>query len=408
MAYENELFQERVVRVERPSAHWTLLRAPNGEFLGASEDGLAVFDYVDDKAIWESVEGGTAYRHVVTDLVLEVEGGQASRSQTLPIDCYLRHKGARLAGDGALAVDAGAKFSPGHGPAHLPSDYLKTLKENGWVCLPSIIAPDVVEELERISCTGRWDDDTYDRSTGALVKGIAVAQAATEPVSLWVMRQYMRTSEIRMGHPPGFAILTPDDGERDVQGWHSDFPYHWGIFATRGIGPEIPRHNFPELVMGVQRNLCISEFRKENGATCFKLGSHVLGEGPPHEWGPGHIYREPGYRAAHGLPYNGPEADVVEAPGGSYILYDSRVWHRAGVNRTARKRAAMLQAVIPMYIMPKTDTSRAYRNFIESPFVEELTPLQLKELKALMITRIEGSGGKHVVTTDNELSEIVG
>ncbi|MDE0689516.1 MAG: phytanoyl-CoA dioxygenase family protein [Candidatus Poribacteria bacterium] len=401
MAYENELFQERVVRVERPSAHWTLLRAPNGGFLGASDNGLSVFEYVDDKAIWESIDDGAAYRHVVTDLKLKAESVKSGTG------CYLHYKGDQLARNGTVAVDEGAVFSPGHGPAHLPSEYLKTLQENGWVCLPSIIAPDVVEELERISCTGRWDHETYDRSTGALVKGIAVAQAATEPVSLWVMRQYMRTSEIRLGHPPGLAILAPDDGERDVQGWHSDFPYHWGIFATRGTGPEIPLHNFPELVMGVQRNLCVSEFRKENGATCFKLGSHILGEGPPDEWGPGHIYRQPGYRAAHGLPYNGPDADVVEAPGGSYILYDSRVWHRAGVNRTDRKRAAMLQAIIPMYIMPKTDTSGAYRNFIESPLVEELTPLELKELKELMITRIEGSGGKHVVTTDAALSEIV-
>ena len=346
MAYENELFQERVVRVEQPSAHFSLLCAPNGEFLGVSDDDeLAIFDYVDDKAIWEFIGGNTAYRHVVTDLVLEAETVDFSKG------CYLRHEGIRLASDGTTTADEGALFSSGHGPAHLPSEYLKTLKENGWVCLPSIIAPDIVEELERISCTGRWDNETYDRGKGALVKSVAVARTATEPVSLWLMRQYMRTSEIRLGHSPGFAILTPDDGERDVQGWHSDFPYHWGIFATRGTGPEIPTHNFPELVMGVQRNLCVSEFRKENGATCFKLGSHTLGEGPPDEWGPSHIYRQPGYRAAHGLPYNGPDADVVEAPGGSYILYDSRIWHRAGVNRTDRKRAALLQAVIPMYIM---------------------------------------------------------
>lgn len=408
MAYENELFQERVVRVERPSKHWTLLRAPNGEFLGVSESGLGVFDYVDDKAIWESVEGGTVYRHVVTDLILEAEVAKVSRFQTPSIGCYLRHKGVLLAEDGAAAADKGTVFSPRHGPAHLPSAYLKSLKENGWVCLPSIMASDVVEELERMSCTGRWDSKTYDRSKGALVKGVAVAQAATEPVSLWLIRQYMRTREIRLGHPPGFAILAPDDGKRNVQGWHSDFPYHWGIFATRGTGPEIPLHNFPELVMGVQRNLCVSEFRKENGATCFKLGSHVLGEGPPNEWGPGHVYRQQGYRAAHGLPYNGPEADVVEAPGGSYILYDSRIWHRAGVNRTALKRAALLQAVIPVYIVPKTDTSRAYKDFITNPLVEVLTELELKELKALMITRIEGSGGKHVVTVDEALSEIVG
>ena len=38
MSYENALFQERVVRVECPSAHWTLLRAPNGEFLGVSDE----------------------------------------------------------------------------------------------------------------------------------------------------------------------------------------------------------------------------------------------------------------------------------------------------------------------------------------------------------------------------------
>ena len=401
MAYENELFQERVVRVERPSKHFTLLRAPSGKFLGASDAGLSVFDYVDDKAIWELVEDGTAYRHVVTDLLLEAEGAASAEG------CYLSHKGVRLANDGGAADEKGAIFSPGHGPAHLPSAYLRSLKENGWVCLPSILAPDVVEALERMSCTGRWDSETYDRSTGAIVKGVAVARAATEPVSLWLMRQYMRTHEIRFGHPPGFAILAPDDGERDVQGWHSDFPYHWGIFATRGTGPEIPPHNFPELVMGVQRNLCVSEFRKENGATCFKLGSHTLGEGPPDEWGPGHIYRQPGYRADHGLPYNGPDADVVEAPGGSYILYDSRIWHRAGVNRTKFKRAALLQAVIPVYIVPKTDTSRAYRNFISSPFVEELTSLELQELKALMITRIEGSGGKHVVTIDESLTEMV-
>ncbi|MBV7334277.1 hypothetical protein KFU94_39785 [Chloroflexi bacterium TSY] len=37
-------------------------------------------------------------------------------------------------------------------------------------------------------------------------------------------------------------------------------------------------HKVDELVLGVQRNLCVSAFRKENGAT--KLGSHTRGEGP--------------------------------------------------------------------------------------------------------------------------------
>ena len=159
--------------------------------------------------------------------------------------------------------------------------------------------------------------------------------------------------------------------------------------------------------MGVQRNLCVSEFTKENGATCFKLGSHTRGEGPPAEWGNGNTTRAPGYREAKGLPYSGPDADVIEAPPGSYIVYDSRIWHRAGVNRTKHKRAAMLQAVVPMYIMPFMDTSRPYKDFIHSPLVEELTELERKELEAIMVNRIVGPGGQLAITVDEELTELV-
>ncbi|MBV7334278.1 hypothetical protein KFU94_39790 [Chloroflexi bacterium TSY] len=99
--------------------------------------------------------------------------------------------------------------------------------------------------------------------------------------------------------------------------------------------------------------------------------------------GTGVIYREKGYRAKYGLPYNGPEADVIEAPEGTYLVYDSRLWHRAGVNRTDRKRAAMLMAVIPMYIMPFMDTSQPFKKFIHSPLVNELTDLENKNYNRL-------------------------
>ena len=394
---KDELFQETVTRVERPSAHFTLLRALDGEFLGASDNELATFDYVDDKAIWESVEGSDAYRHVITGLLLEAESADSANGQ------ILRHDGAPLASDGTVANE-GAIFSPGHGPAHLPSESLESFKQNGWVCLPSVIVPEIVEELERLSCTGRWENETYDRSKAPLNQSSAVAKIATEPVSLWLMRQYMQTHEIRLGHSPSFAILSPDDGKRNVQGWHSDFPYLWGI-AGGAVGNRIPTHKVDGLVMGVQRNLCVSEFTKENGATCFKLGSHTRGEGPPAEWGNGNTAREPGYREAKGLPYTGPDADVLEAPPGSYIVYDSRIWHRAGVNRTERKRAAMLQAVVPMYIMPFMDTSRPYKDFIHSPLVEELTELEQRELEAIMVNKMVGPGGHLAITVDEELTE---
>jgi ectoine hydroxylase-related dioxygenase (phytanoyl-CoA dioxygenase family) len=234
-----------------------------------------------------------------------------------------------------------------------------------------------------------------------------VAKTAAEPVSLWLMRQYMQTYDIRLAHSPSFAVLSKDDGKRNVQGWHSDYPYLWGIANNEG-GNRIPTHKVDNLVMGVQRNLCISEFCKENGATCFKLGTHTRGEGPPEDWGTGVTHRKPGYREANGLPYNGQDADVIEAPAGSYIIYDSRTWHRAGVNRSEHKRAAMLQAVVPMYIMPFMDTSRLYKDFIHSPLIEELTARERKELEALMVNKIDGPRGKFAITIDEELSELAG
>ena len=217
------------------------------------------------------------------------------------------------------------------------------------------------------------------------------------------MRQYLQTDDIRLAHTPSFVLLDKDDGEQDVQGWHSDFPYLWGISARVG-GDRIPPGASGELAMAIQRNVCITDFSKENGATCFKLGSHADNIGPPEAWGRGNAYSQEGYRAEHGLPYNGPEADVVEAPAGSIILYDARTWHRGGVNRTDQRRAAMLQAVTSSFILPFVDTSAPYRAFLESPLHDELTPLEQQELGALLVHKIIGPMGQAAIGIDEELT----
>lgn len=300
-----------------------------------------------------------------------------------------------------------APFTVEHGPARLPSAYLKTFRDLGWVCLAAILTTEIIDELEKASCVGPYSSQQYDRSTAPLNQTSAVAKVATEPVSLWLIRQYMKTAEVRFSHAPSFAILKPDDGKRDVQGWHSDFPYLWGI--TRRVGGDrIPTKSSGDLVMGVQRNICVSEFRKANGATAFKLGTHQLNSGPPAAWGLGTDYSQPGYRAEHGLPYSGPDADIVEAPAGSIILYDARTWHRAGVNRTGERRAAMLQAITPMYIMPFTDTSKPYKAFVKSPLLQEITQRERRDLESLMVHKIIGPAGQHVIGIDEELTSLVG
>ena len=160
-------------------------------------------------------------------------------------------------------------------------------------------------------------------------------------------------------------------------------------------------------MLGVQRNVCVSPFTKVGGATAFKLGSHAEDRPPPEDWGTVSGTYTPGYREQHGLPYNGPDADIIEAPGGSIILYDSRTWHRAGINRTDHRRAALLMAMIPAYILPKNDTSRSYRKFLDTDAYQALNEREKTEFQALMVQQFAGPGGRFAVGADKELTEII-
>ena len=371
-------FQERVVKVLPSDVHYSLLVAPDGRFLGIDQSRRFNLDNeADDSRIWSVDEAHV--QHVTRGVILKATS------------------------NGDFTADIDGKSVPcrvEHGPERMPSEYLAEMKSQGWTCLTRILSDATLEALERIACTDRYQDREYDNSMPPLCQDPAVARTAVEPVSMWVVRQYMQTADVRIAHVPGFAVLTPDDGKRVVQGWHSDYPYHWGINAQG----KVPTSS-GETVMGVQRNVCISDFTARGGATAFKLGSHARQEPPPKEWGIAADHYQPGYRAEHGLPYHGPDADIIEAPGGSIILYDSRTWHRAGINRTTRKRAALLQAMVPMYIMPKNDTSRAYKSFLNSPAYSGLNRREQTEFRKLMVHYHIGPGGQYAITTDRELTD---
>lgn len=366
---------ERTVRIEPASHRHCLLVAADGTMLAAQGDGgLAPSAVADDAVVWDATAEG--YRH-------------AASGRTAP-----------AASDGTVAA-AGRVFQPRHGPEDMPSASLRTMREQGWVCLAGILAPEVVDGLQRVACTDAYADCKPDRTTPQFSQSPALARTAAEPVSLWIIRQYMGTDDVRFAHTPALIVLAPDDGERNVQGWHSDYPYHWGVPAPGqvAIGAGGP-------ALGVQRNVCVSAFTKERGATAFKLGSHARNQGPPAAWGTAAAHARPGYRAAHGLPYGGPEADVIEAPAGSIILYDSRTWHRAGVNRSGQKRAAMLQAITPMFVSPKNDTSQSYRHFLQTPAHAALSQRERDELRRLLVHRFLGPAGAEVFTADKALTAL--
>ena len=382
-----DTFTERAVRFAPPEAHYALVVAQDGRFLAADEHGaLSVTEAVSDGLMWR--REGSRLQHARSSATLDIEGGDAA--------CRLTCNGAAIEPEGGAGP-----FAIAHGPERLPSEYLEHLRRHGWVCLAAIMAPEIVDALQRIAGTDGYTGYRQDRKRRQLCQGSALAKTAVEPVSVWLSRRYMQTDHIRLAHSPGVGVLTPDDGKRTVQGWHSDYPYHWGINADGKVPTPSGR-----TVMGVQRIVCVSEFTKHHGATAFKLGSHALDRGPPRNWGIAKDAYRPDYRAANGLPYNGPDADVIEAPAGSMIVFDTRTWHRAGVNRSDRGRAAILMDMTPAYIVPYADTSEDYRAFTESDGYDDLNDREKAEFTRLMVHRFLGPAGpRSVIGTHAGLTE---
>lgn len=383
-------FCPRITTIPQPKKHFRYLNTPSGDWLGTNDgESLQVFGHVDDAVIWDVTDVG--FRHVVSGLEL------TASTTKLNAKCTLSLGGKPVeVSEQSDQIDA---FRVEHGPEFLPSTYLDTLNKQGWVSITCILPDEVVDGLQRVGCVDAYAGRTPERRT-PLAQDPSVAQVSAEPISLWLTREYMKTNDIRLGHSPGISALTRDDGLREVQGWHTDFPYLWGT------GDRIPVPS-GDLVLGMQRNVCVSDFTKENGATIFKLGTHASNEAPPEEWGiSNHTYRK-GFRATYGLPYGGEESDLIEAPAGTIILYDARTWHRAGMNMTDQRRGAIIQAIVPGYIIPFMDTSQTFKSFLASDAFNQVSERVRKEIEKLMVHKIAGPAGLFAITTDQELTQRV-
>lgn len=346
-------FQERVVTVPSPQRHFSFLIDHDGAMLGLDDSGNpALYSEGDDRVIWDGDADNLT--HVATDkqFAVSVRNGH----------CEIEVKGTNHA------------FTLTHGPEKLPSEYLEHLRREGWVCLACILPIDTVDSLQRLAGSDAYEHLEMNNDVPKLCQDPAVGRAISEPISIWLIRQYMGTRDLHLGHPPGFAVLRPYDGESPVQGWHSDIPYIPSIGGNLVADRKGP-------IKAVQRNVCVSDFRKANGATAYKLGSHLL-DSPPPEWNP----------ARHGgpvnaRPYSGTAAEVVEAPAGSIVLYDARTWHRAGINHSSRKRAAMLQSFQAADVIPKRDTRPTCEKLHASPVFQELNRRQQADLTELLMNQ---------------------
>lgn len=104
------------------------------------------------------------------------------------------------------------------------------------------------------------------------------------------------------------------------------------LHADQGYATE----PWPPVPLAVNVGWILDDFTEEVGATQYVPGSHLLGHNPD----PEQTY----------------ETVSVEAPAGSIMVMDGRLWHRSGVNRTAdRHRAALFGYYVRSWIRPQVN-----------------------------------------------------
>jgi hypothetical protein len=95
-----------------------------------------------------------------------------------------------------------------------------------------------------------------------------------------------------------------------------------------------------DLHLMAQLLVMLDDFTEENGATYLLTGSHRLSERPPDDL----FFRDAG-RAT--------------GSAGTVVMFDSNLWHAAGVNRTAGPRRALTLAFTRPFVKQQLDYPRA-------------------------------------------------
>lgn len=100
----------------------------------------------------------------------------------------------------------------------------------------------------------------------------------------------------------------------------------------------------------------LDDFTAENGATRFVPGSHVRPSGPP------------------GGMEDPPDTRAVTGTAGSMMIFDARLWHGGGANRSSTPRYAMHGFFCRSWMKPQHDHTRS----LDREVVEQASPLLLR------------------------------
>lgn len=233
-------------------------------------------------------------------------------------------------------------------PAHL-----RSFDESGWVVLPDVVPPAVVDRARAalVAAADACDDAGYPTRIDALDPGgrnirvydliahdLVFAELAAQPLVLAYVDALLGTA----AHLSNFSanIALPGSGSMNV---HNDQ-------STLMPEPWLERWSMNAI-------WCLDDVDGENGATRYLPGSH----------------RFERFADVPADPRSGMRP--FEAPAGSVVLMDGRLWHTSGENVSSDRERAMLFA---LYTCPFLRHQTNWWRVVPTDVRRSLDP-QLKE-----------------------------
>jgi hypothetical protein len=273
---------------ERPAQRYALLQLADGTFLTAPGDGsqrVAAAPHCGDEACWQLVPAAGARKahlaHHSGDIQLFgtvvgfTQGDEDPLSDPIwevlvPGELELPEGWARSGSGGGGGGGGTMRMSVVvlEGPGALPSEYLQTLDEQGFVVCPALLGERLLGRLRgdiramrarpelREAISGAPGDSALNGGRAAVAETDGkvdlvncinespnFARMATHPVLLHLVSAYIGTPAFRLAHAPAVGIMKPqdlavgDDGTLVTEpqhvdgvpsggGWHVDYPLH--------------------------------------------------------------------------------------------------------------------------------------------------------------------------------------
>ena len=207
----------------------------------------------------------------------------------------------------------------------------EALTDRGWAMLPSAVPEALVHrlrgELDRVCAEQRVIQVRNGVDAGA--DGTAHHLPCAGAVFLELLEHFVTLAPFdRYFEGPYIlntygGVLNLPNGGSYVGRVHRDQRTHSGGFRLMA-----------------QALVMLDAFTEHNGATFLLTGSHRLGDKPSDD----RFFRE---------------ADRATGAAGSIVLFDSNLWHAAGVNRSDAPRRALTLAVTRPFIKQQLDYPRA-------------------------------------------------